>query len=146
MSRRLYIGFKGKNNSSCILVQSISKNHYLLTNSFGGLRKDIELLGTAYDCIIMFGIDKSLKNSVRIEQAAEKETVEFSVLDLEEISVRLNNNGITNYICNKPTHYLCNEAYWFTLRKFKGKAVFIHILSIKNIDDNFIKNIKLALG
>ena len=53
MSRRLYIGFKGKNNSSCIPVQFISKNHYLLTNSFGGLRKDIEMSGAAYDCIIM---------------------------------------------------------------------------------------------
>ena len=57
MSRKLYIGFKGKNNASCILVQSISKNHYLLTNSFGGLKKDIELLGDSSDCIIMFGID-----------------------------------------------------------------------------------------
>ena len=64
MSRKLYIGFKGKNNTSCILVQSISKNHYLLTNSFGGLKKDIELLGDSYDCIIMFGIDKNLRNSV----------------------------------------------------------------------------------
>ena len=146
MSRNLYIGFKGKNNASCILVQSISKNHYLLTNSFGGLEKDIELLDNSYDSIIMFGIDKNLRNSVRIEQIAEKETIEFSALDLEEIAGCLNANGITNYICDKPTHYLCNEAYWFTLRKFNGKAVFIHIPSIKNIDDNFIKNIKLALG
>ena len=86
MSRKLYIGFKGKNNASCILVQSISKNHYLLTNSFGGLKKDIELLGDSYDCIIMFGIDKNLRNSVRIEKAAEKESIKFSVLDLEEIA------------------------------------------------------------
>ena len=102
--------------------------------------------GAAYDCIIMFGIDKNLKNSVRIEQAAEKETVEFSALDLEEISVCLNNNGITNHICNKPTHYLCNEAYWFILRKFNGKAVFIHIPSIKNIDDNFILIFNRSIG
>ncbi len=146
MSRNLYIGFKGKNNASCILVQSISKNHYLLTNSFGGLEKDIELLDNSYDSIIMFGIDKNLRNSVRIEQIAEKETIEFSALDLEEIAGRLNANGITNYICDKPTHYLCNEAYWFILRKFKGKAVFIHIPSIKKIDDSFIEKIKLALG
>ena len=146
MSRKLYIGFKGKNNTSCILVQSISKNHYLLTNSFGGLKKDIELLGDSYDCIIMFGIDKNLRNSVRIEKVAEKESIKFSVLDLEEIAGRLNANGITNYICDKPTHYLCNEAYWFILHKFKGKAVLIHIPSIKNIDDIFIEKIKLALG
>lgn len=145
MSRKLYIGFKGKNNASCIFAKTISKNHYLLTNSFGGLEKDIELLDDSYDCIMMFGIDKNLRNSVRIEQVAEKETIEFSALDLEEIAGRLNANGITNYICDKPTHYLCNEAYWSILRKYKGKAVFIHIPSIKNIDDNFIEKIKLAL-
>lgn len=146
MNQKLYIGFKGKNNASCILAQSISKNHYLLTNSFSGLKKDIELLNDSYDCIIMFGIDKNLKNSVRIEQAAEKDTIEFSVLDLEEIAERLNANGITNYICDETSHYLCNEAYWFILHKFKGKAVFIHIPPIKNIDDVFINKIKLALG
>lgn len=146
MNRKLYIGFKGKNNASCILAQSISKKHYLLTNSFSGLKKDIELLDDSFDCIIMLGIDKTLRNSVRIEQVAEKETKEFSVLNLEEISERLTSNGITNYICDKPIHYLCNEAYWFILHKFKGKAVFIHIPSIKNIDDIFIEKIKLALG
>ena len=78
MSRKLYIGFKGKNNTSCILAQTISKNHYLLTNSFGGLEKYIELLDDIYDCIMMFGIDKNLRNSVRIEKVAEKETIEFS--------------------------------------------------------------------
>ncbi|MGN1135697.1 MAG: hypothetical protein ACI4SF_05700 [Oscillospiraceae bacterium] len=146
MNRKLYIGFKGKNNASCILAQSISENHYLLTNSFGGLKKDIELLDFSYDYIIMFGIDKNLKNSVRIEQAAEKDTIEYSVLDLEKISECLNANGVKNYICDKPIHYLCNEAYWFVLRKFNGKAVFIHIPSIKNIDEIFIDKIKIALG
>ena len=38
----LLTGFKGKNNSSSILVQSISENYRLLTNSFEGLKKDIE--------------------------------------------------------------------------------------------------------
>ena len=95
---------------------------------------------------VLFGIDKNLRNSVRIEKVAEKESIKFSVLDLEEIAGRLHANGITNYICNKPTHYLCNEAYWFTLRKFNGKAVFIHIPSIKNTDDNFILIFNRSIG
>ena len=146
MNRKLFIGFKGKNNTSCILAQSISENHYLLTNSFSGLKKDIELLDDSYDYIIMFGIDKKLKNSVRIERVAEKDTIEVFMLDLEEIAKCLDSNGVTNYICNEPTHYLCNEAYWFVLQKFKGKAAFIHIPSIKNIDEIFLEKIKLALG
>lgn len=146
MNRKLYIGFKGKNNASCILVQAISDNNYLLTNSFSGLKKDIELLDDSYDYIIMFGIDKDLTRSVRIEQVAEKEDRAFSVLDLDDISNRLNAVGVANYVSNKPTHYLCNEAYWFILKKFSGKAVFIHIPSIKSINESFIEKIKMALG
>lgn len=142
----LYIGFKGKNNSSCILAQAISENHCLLTNSFGGLKKDIELLNSSYERVIMFGIDKNLKNSARLERAAEKETVIFSVLDLEEISDRLSANGITNCICSTPSHYLCNEAYWHALHKFKGNVVFIHIPTIKNMNNEFIEKMKSALG
>lgn len=65
---------------------------------FWWIKKDIEMLDNSYDCIVMFGIDKNLKNSVRIEQTAEKDTVESSVLDLEKISECLNFNGVKNYI------------------------------------------------
>lgn len=146
MNRKLYIGFKGKNNASCILAQSFSGNSYLLTNSFGGLKRDIDRLDGSYDYVIMFGIDKNLKNTVRIEQTAERGTKEFSCLDLEELSERLNAVGIENSLSDTPTRYLCNEAYWHALKKFNGKAVFIHIPSIKNINESFIEKIKLALG
>lgn len=143
---KLYIGFKGKNNASCILVQSLSKNIYLLTNSFGGLKKDIELLDPDYDCIIMFGIDKNLKDTIRIEKAAQddKGMKLFSALNLEDISERFNAVGITNALSDRPTHYLCNEAYWLILQKYNKKAVFIHIPSIRNIDKIFIEKIKQA--
>ena len=76
MNTKLHIGFKGKNNTSCILVKSISADSYLLTNSFEGLKRDIENLDYSYDCVILFGIDKNLTNTVLIEKAAEKETKE----------------------------------------------------------------------
>ena len=60
-SASLYIGFKGKNNSSSILAQAISENHCLLTNSFGGLKKDIELLNSSYEWGIMFGLKEFRK-------------------------------------------------------------------------------------
>lgn len=142
MNRKLYIGFKGKNNASCILVKSISADSYLLTNSFGGLKREIEILGHSYDSVILFGIDKNLVNTVRIEKVAEKETKEFSTLNLENISAQLDAVGISNYLSDKPTHYLCNDAYWYLLRKFNGKVVLIHIPSIKNINESFIERLK----
>lgn len=134
----LYIGFKGKNNASSILVKSISEDSYLLTNSFEGLKRDIQLLSCSYDGVVLFGIDKNLSDAVRIEKVAEKETREFSVLNLEDISTQLDSVGISNYVSDKPTHYLCNEAYWHLLRKFNGKAVLIHIPSIKNFNEKYI--------
>lgn len=143
MKQKLYVGFKGKNNASSVLVKSISGNSYLLTNSFNGLKKDIELLDEIYDCIIFFGIDKQLKDGVRIEQAAEKDDIVcFSSMDLEGISACLNSVGISNEISNSPTHYLCNEAYWYLLQKFKGNVILIHIPSIKNMNGTFIEKMK----
>jgi len=142
MNNILYIGFKGKNNASCILVKSISADSYLLTNSFEGLKKDIDLLSRSYDYVILFGIDKNLIDTVRIEKVAEKETKEFSALNLDAISAQLDTVGISNYLSDKPTHYLCNEAYWYLLRKFNGRAVLIHIPSIKNINEKLIDGLK----
>ena len=146
MNKKLYIGFKGKNNSSCILAKSISADSYLLTNSFEGLKRDIESLNCSYDSVILFGIDKNLTDAVRIERVAEKDTKHYSVLNLENMSAQLEAIGVSNYLSDKPTHYLCNAAYWYLLRKFNGKAVLIHIPSIKNINERLMEGIKLALG
>lgn len=139
----MYIGFKGKNNSSGKLVQVISENYRLLTNSFEGVQKDIEQINGVFDFLIMFGCDKNLKDSVRIERFAEKNGERIaSVLDLGKNSAKLGAAGIKNYISDTPGHYLCNEAYWCALQKFNNKAVFIHIPTIKNIDDDFINKMK----
>ena len=147
MEQRIYIGFKGKNNASSVLVNHLSESPYLLTNSFGGVKKDVESLAEAYDCVLMFGVDKNLKNSVRIEKLAEREGIRLaSGLDLVDISKRLSEVGVMNFISHTPTHYLCNEAYWFALRKFNGKVVFIHIPTMKNISDGFLVKMQKALG
>ena len=145
MDRTLYVGFKGNRNASCVLAQSISKNHFLLTNSFSGIERDMERLPSSFDRIILLGIDKRLKNAVRIEEAAEKDTREFSALPLEEIVQRLENSGIPCKISSTPTQYLCNEAYWFILRKYSGQAVLLHIPTFKNMDERFLERITLAL-
>ena len=146
MNRTLCIGFKGKNNASGILVKRISPDSYLLTNSFNVIKKDIGLLNDSYERVILFGIDKNLIGTVRIEVVAEKETKEFSALNLMEISAQLNKNGISNYLSDKPTHYLCNDAYWCLLQKFNKKVVLIHIPSIKNISERLIEKLCLVFG
>lgn len=139
----LLTGFKGKNNSSSILVQSISENYRLLTNSFEGLKKDIEEIDEGFDFLIMFGCDKNLKDSVRIERFAEKNGEKIaSALDLENISKNLAAAEINNFISDSLGHYFCNDAYWYALQKFNSRAVFIHIPTIKNIDNDFIDKMK----
>lgn len=140
----LYVGFKGMNNTSSILVKTISKDGFLLTNSFKGLQRDIKTLNGNYDCVILFGIDKNLKEAVRIEKVAEKDTQEFSTLNLDKISAQLDAVGVSNYLSETPTHYLCNDAYWHLLQKFNGKVVLIHIPSIKNCNENLIKNLSMT--
>lgn len=145
MNRKLFIGFKGKNNPSCILAKSISADSYLLTNSFNGLKRDIESLSCSCDSVILFGIDKNLTDTIRIEKAAELDTKNYSILDLENMSKQFDTVGISNYLSDNPTHYLCNAAYWYLLRKFNGKAVLIHIPSIKNISEHLMDSIKLVV-
>lgn len=82
MGNVLFVGFKGKNNASGKLAAACSPEHLLLTNSFVGLRKDIDLAGDGYDHVILFGVDKTLTSMVRIEKS------------------------------DAPQNSLCNEAYW----------------------------------
>ena len=66
--KTLYVGFKGIHNSSNKLVQNLQGEKYFLTNSFEGLKRDIENLVGEYEQVYMFGLDKALKDSVRIEK------------------------------------------------------------------------------
>lgn len=135
-----YIGFKGRNNSSSMLVNALSQKHYLLTNSFDGLKKDIDMLPAEYDVVYFFGVDKNLTNTFRIEQCSEKDGTHLtSNLDLKTISDRFSAAGIKSTISKTPTHYLCNEAYWHLLKKYQGRAVLIHIPTIKNFNEIFEK-------
>ncbi len=136
MSNKLYIGFKGQNNSSAILVNSLSGQHCLLTNSYVGLKRDIDNLIADYDEVYLFGADKSLSDSFKIEQYAEKEGKQLTtILDLNEVIKRLSVSGIKSTISKKATNYLCNEAYWYLLEKYRGRAVLIHIPTIKHFRD-----------
>jgi hypothetical protein len=142
MNKVLFVGFKGKNNSSGILAESISSEHLLLTNSFAGLKRDIDSVSGEYDRIVMFGVDKNLTSNVRIEKTASLNGEKrISRLNLKKISDTLNSVGIRSVISDNPTAYLCNEAYWHLLDKYSGRAVLIHIPTIKYADVAFMEKI-----
>lgn len=144
--KNLFVGFKGQYNASSILVKALSENNYLLTNSFIGVKRNIEAIDAHFDMIYMFGIDKKLKVRVRIDQVAVRDGVRASTnIDIEYLNHRINSNGLESYISDNPTHYLCNEAYWYALKKFGGKAVYIHIPPMKYMNEEFIERFKKAL-
>ena len=146
MKKKLFVGFKGKNNSSSMLVSSISSEHFLLTNSFKGVRKDIDELFEDYDEVYLFGADKNLSDSFRIDRLAEKGGKRLkSKLDLEKVKEQFASFRIKAEILNTPTKYLCNDAYWYLLEKYKGNAVLIHIPTVKNFKEEWISDVKKAI-
>ena len=111
MSKVLFIGFKGKNNTSGRMAESISPDHLLLTNSFTGLKKDIDSITEEYDLAVMFGVDKVLSSTVRLEKSAAMDGKKlYSKLELSKFAESLEIAGIDPVISDDPGKSLCNEA------------------------------------
>ena len=143
MEKILFIGFKGKNNTSGMLANLLSSDPLLLTNSFSGLRRDIDSICGEYENVVMFGVDKSLISSVRIERIASLNGVKrVSDINLQKLKDSLIKAGVTTEISEHPTSYLCNDAYWYALEKFSGNAVFIHVPTVKNMNEGITDGIK----
>ena len=143
----LYVGFKGAHNTSYQLVSSFPRERLYLTNSFSGLAWDIEALEENYDAAIMFGIDKSLSTSLRVERCAELHGELLTTkLYADQLARGFRENGISCDISDTPTHYLCNDAYFKMLRKTNGKAIFIHIPGSRCMTQELMAGILKTLG
>lgn len=139
----LYVAFKGNGNSGNKIVRNLGGDKLFLTNSYSGLKKDIEYINDSYDHVYMFGLDKTLKGNVRIESVAKRGDVcLYSDLDFYAIAMRLNKSGINTQIGNTPNQSLCNEAYWYMLRKYNCHVLFFHVPSIKYITEEFIEKVR----
>ena len=146
MKNTLFLGFKGKNNSSNLLVSSLSARSFFLTNSFTGLKKDIEELSPDYTEVFLFGVNKNLSNTFSIDHFAEKDGKRLrSKLDPEELKKRFASCGINADISHVPSKYLCNEAFWYLLEKYHGNAVLIHIPTIKNFNEEWVSSVRNAM-
>ena len=143
----LYVGFKGAHNTSYQLVSSFPGEHLYLTNSFSGLARDIDALEEDYDAVIMFGIDKSLSASLRVERCAQIDG-EFLETNLyaDQLARGFRENGISCDISDTPIHYLCNDAYFRMLRKTNGKSIFVHIPGSRYMTDELMAGIVKSLG
>lgn len=142
----LYAAFKGNGNSANKIVRSIDGDKLFLTNSYGGLKKDIDNVNDTYDLVYMFGLDKALKGNVRVESTARKDDVcLYSDVDFHSIATELNQSGIMTQIGNTPMQSLCNEAYWHMLKKYNCHVLFFHVPSIKYITEDFIRKVSAVL-
>ena len=142
MKNILYAGFKGANNSSSHVVNSLDGNKILLTNSFGGISRDIETLNSKYEKIIMYGLDKTLKDTIRFEKTAKSgHDLIYSTADLSEYISKAERMNLNYTISEHPTHYLCNEAYYRMMKKMDCSVLFVHIPTLKNMSTNFFEKL-----
>lgn len=112
----LYTGFKGKNNASYQLLSKISGHKLFLTNSFKGLEKDIMNITDKFDLTVMFGLDTSLKETVRIESVVEVDgTEKLTTVDCKEIRKCLMASGIKCVVSELPTQYLFEIPALFSM-------------------------------
>lgn len=139
-SNILITSFKGKNNSSSLLLHKIrtskSFDKIELTNSFK--TSEIELvkkLKDNYKYIIALG-QKPLVNEVYIEIKANKNNntinTDFPLKKLENI---FKNNKINFLISEDAGNYLCNNIYYEGLNyiienSLDTKMIFIHVPSV----------------
>ena len=137
----LYTAFKGTHNTSFQLVDQTGAHYVLLTNSFQGLKKDISSIGSDYDAVYMFGVDKHLTGKIRIELCAKNnlETVTTD-FDLSQLEVQLKAKEISCTVSNQPTSYLCNAAYCHMLKK-NPNTVFIHIPSLRGMTTEMMQKL-----
>ena len=130
----LLTAFYGKYNASNMLVNMIDANvdKLILTNSF--IKLEHQLNSTElkdYDLILMFGINKFLKDEIRLEETAKLYDTLNTCIDINSIS-QLCNKYIKTSINNVPTKYLCNSAYYHALKKNQN-TLFIHIPGFSKI-------------
>lgn len=145
--RILYTGFKGNANSSCRLLDFFEGDRLLLTNSFGGLRRDIEGVTKEYGAAFMFGLDKRLKKSVRIEVCAKKDGERLqTALDFSSAAAAFNAEGLDCLVSADPTNYLCNDAYFYMLERLGGRALFFHIPPVRYMTEDMYKAAVRACG
>ena len=90
----------------------------------------IEILNNKQTCRAVNTTDKTLKKY-------------YSKLNADKFASSLDAAGIKTVISDDPKTCLCNDAYWNALSRFEGRAIFIHIPTIRNADEAFLDKMRL---
>lgn len=142
----LVSGFKGETNSAKLIIDKIEGKNVIeklyLVNSFETSKNQLEdeLKKQEYDFIITFGQKPKVK-SIYLEQKACVSGDELiSDYEYNKLEKLLYDNGFNVTVSNNPGNYLCNHIFYVGLKfinvnKPKTKMIFIHIPTIKNIDN-----------
>jgi pyroglutamyl-peptidase len=151
MKNILCTGFKGKLNSSNILLDNIIKNNkidYLyLENEFIESENQLieKIKGNKYDFIFSFG-QKPVLKSIYIEKIGtnkkNKMETNYNIVGLKCFLEKYYKIKISE----NAGKYLCNNIYYKGLNyinenKLKAKMVFIHIPKINNMDIKYFSKI-----
>ena len=151
-SKVLITSFKGKNNSSSILLNNIRANltdKLKLTNSFITSEKELKqkIDKNKYKYIISFG-QKPNCNKLYIELVGNKNYDKLETLFPHKKLVSfLKDNNIEYSISKNAGNYLCNNIYYEGMKYIKDnsldiKIIFIHIPSL-NTKYDFEKTAKI---
>ena len=138
----LYTAFKGKNNSSKLLLDHIVANNKLyLTNSFKTSVVELinKLKKNDYDLIVSFGQAPLDTDVIKIETTAKDKLKYATSYDYRVLHNKLR-KGYEVIISNDAGNYLCNNIYYNGLKyiienKLKTKMIFIHIPNKEKITD-----------
>ena len=138
----LYTAFKGKTNSSKVLLDCIVANNKLyLTNSFNTSVSELqkELKKNDYDLIVSFGQAILDTDVIKIETAAKDKLKYVTSYDYSVLRNKLRKEYKV-IISNDAGNYLCNNIYYKGLEyiienKLKTKMIFIHIPKKEKITD-----------
>jgi pyrrolidone-carboxylate peptidase len=136
----LFCGFKGNDNTSKLLLDSLKTNNKLyLENNFNiSVKQLLNKIGQSnYDCIIMFG-QKPVLKSICLETLAKCQNVLFSTYNIAELKCHFDNLGYKVKTSENPGNYLCNNVYYQCLKyvddnNLKTKVIFIRIPTVNNI-------------
>lgn len=145
-SKVLITSFKGKNNSSSILLNNIRVNltdKLELTNSFITSEQELKqkIDKSKYKYIISFG-QKPNSNKLYIELFGNKNDDKLETLfPYKKLASFLKENNIEYVISKNAGNYLCNNVYYEGMKYINDKSldakmIFIHITSI-NTEFNF---------
>ena len=159
-SKILITSFKGKNNSSSLLLHKIrtskSFDNIELTNSFKTSETELaRKLKNNYKYVIALG-QKPGVDKVYIELKAKKNASNFDTnFPINKIKNLFDDNNINYLVSVNAGNYFCNNIYYEGLKyiidnELDTKMIFIHIPSINKgydldklskVMSNFIDNV-----